>query len=98
MFHCVGACDWIVHEDHIEYPRLKEEYDAISDKEKESFGYGRKLYRLLYELVQEMDKKIARSQERVDKENQPRTIKPADQLRLDALKQQAQGKVPQSST
>jgi RNA-binding protein Luc7-like 2 len=86
-----GTCGWIVHDNHIEYPRLKEEYDAISDRDKESLGYGRKLYRLLFELVQEMDKKIARSQERVEKENQPRPIKPADQLRLDALKQQAKG-------
>lgn len=80
-----------MHEDHIDYPRLKEEYDAIPEKEKDALGYGRKLYRLLYELVQEMDKKIARSQERVDKDNQPRAIKPADQLKLDALKQQAKG-------
>ena len=85
-----------MHEDHIEYPRLKEEYDAISEREREALGYGRKLYRLLYELVQEMDKKIARSQERVDKENQPRPIKPADQLKLDALKQQAKGRTEPS--
>lgn len=87
-----GACDWIVHEDHIEYPRLKAEYDATSDRDRESLGYGRKLYRLLFELTQEMDKKISRSKERVDKENQPRSIKPADQLKLDALQQQAKGK------
>ena len=80
-----------MHEDHIEYPRLKEEYDAISERDREALGYGRKLYRLLFELVQEMDKKIARSQERVDKENQRRSVKPADQLKLDALKQQAKG-------
>lgn len=73
---------------------MKEQYDEIPDREKEQRGYARKLYRLLYELVAEMDKKIARSQERVDKENQPRPIKPVDQLRLDSLKQQAKGPAP----
>lgn len=90
---CSGACEWIVHDDHIEYPRVKKEYDALSDRERESLGYERKLYRLLVDLVQEMDKKISRSKERVEKENQPRAIKPADQVRLDALKQQEKGTI-----
>jgi RNA-binding protein Luc7-like 2 len=91
MLLLAGACEWGVHEDHIEYPRVKKEYDALGDRERESLGYERKLYRLLVDLVQEMDKKIARSKERVEKENQPRPIKPADQVRLDALKQQEKG-------
>lgn len=80
-----------VHEDHIDFPRLKQDYDALEPSERDRLGYERKLYHLLIDLVSEMDKRIARAKERVDKENQPRPIKPADQERLDALKAQEKG-------
>lgn len=80
-----------VHDDHIEFPRLKKEYDALDEAEKDRLGYERKLYHLLIDLVSEMDKRIARAKERVDKENQPRPIKPSDQERLDILKAQEKG-------
>lgn len=82
-----------VHEDHIEFPRLKKEYDALETGDKDRLGYERKLYHLLVDLVSEMDKRIMRAKERVDKENQPRPIKPADQERLDALKMAEKGVV-----
>lgn len=84
-----------VHEDHIEFPRLKQDYDALEASERDRLGYERKLYHLLIDLVSEMDKRIARAKERVDKENQPRPIKPADQERLDALKVQEKGSLLQ---
>jgi CHASE3 domain sensor protein len=80
-----------VHEDHIEFPRLLEEYNQLSESERDRHGYERKLYNLLSELVTDMDKKIARAKERVEIENQPRAIKPVDQARLDALKLQEKG-------
>jgi RNA-binding protein Luc7-like 2 len=91
--HCCdsGSCGFEVHGGHREFERLKKEYDALSEDEKEERGYERVLHDLLVQLVHKMDRTISKNKEMVEKDNQPRSIKPVDQARLDALKQQEQG-------
>ena len=86
---CAGPCGYEVHEDHIECARLKKEYDEAPSSVKAA--YSKDLLEVLDELVKEMDRKIARAKERVEQENKPRTIRSADQVKLDALKQQEKG-------
>jgi hypothetical protein len=86
-----GTCGFEVHEGHREFERLKQEYDVLSEAEKEDRGYERALYDLLSRLTHKMDQTIARNKEAIKHESQPRPIKAVDQARLDALKQQEQG-------
>lgn len=63
----------------------------MSEAEKDERGYERVLYDLLVHLVHRMDRTIAMNKKTVEKDNQPRPIKPVDQARLDALTQQEAG-------
>ena len=49
----------------------KAQWDAISQKEKDAYGYEHDLMVLLEKLVAEVDRKIARAHDRIDKENAP---------------------------
>jgi hypothetical protein len=53
--------------------------------------YEKRLLRYLEDLIREMDRKIAKSKDRAEKESAPRPIKADDQLRLDELQQRARG-------
>lgn len=88
---CVGSCGFEVHLGHREFDRLQKEYDALPEAQKEELGYERVLYDVLATLVHRMDRNIAMNKKTVEKENQPRPIKPVDQARLDSLKQQETG-------
>merc|ERR1712118_276507 len=61
--------------------RLKEEYNALSDEEKNRLGYERDLIRKLKEMVRDMDRKIAKNKQRAEEENTPKNIS-ADQRLL----------------
>lgn len=65
----LGPCKSKFHD-----TRLKEEYNALSDDEKNRFGYERDLVRKLKELVREMDRKIAKNKQRADEENKPKIM------------------------
>lgn len=80
-----------MHLGHREFDRLQKEYDALTDEQKEELGYERVLYDVLASLIHRMDRNIAMNKKTVEKENQPRPIKPVDQSRLDSLKQQETG-------
>lgn len=86
-----GECEYEVHEDHIEFDRLKKDYDALDGGVRDRLGYERALVELLEQLVRDMDRKIQRARERVESENKPRLIKSADQAKLDAIKEQEKG-------
>jgi hypothetical protein len=86
-----GSCGFEIHQGHREFERIKKDYDALSEKESDGRGYERVLYDLLVQLVHRMDRTIATNKKTVEKDNQPRPIKPVDQARLDALKQQEAG-------
>jgi len=49
----------------------KAQWDALSQKEKDAYGYEHDLMVLLEKLVAEVDRKIARAHDRIDKENAP---------------------------
>merc|ERR1711904_411133 len=49
----MGPCKFQIHDE-----RLKEEYNSLSDDEKNKFGYERDLARKLKELARDMDRKI----------------------------------------
>lgn len=53
--------------------------------------YEKKLMRYLEDLIREMDRKIAKSKDRAEKENAPKPIKVEDQAKLDELRQRAKG-------
>merc|ERR1712093_884880 len=61
--------------------RLKEEYNALPDEDKNRLGYERDLIRKLKEMVRDMDRKIAKNKQRADEENTPKTMS-ADQKQL----------------
>lgn len=81
----LGPCEYEVHADHLEWARIQEEFNKTSEREKENYGYEKKLFRYLDELVREMDRKIRRAKDRADKENAPKELLPSDQARLDDL-------------
>ena len=89
-----GSCGYDVHPGHREWDRLISEYSALTDAEKDERGYERNLWDVLARLTQRLDMTISRNREIVEKDNQPRPIKAVDQARLDALKQQEQGSIP----
>lgn len=68
---------------------IKEDYDKQDDREKER--YEKKLMRYLEDLIREMDRKIAKSKDRAEKESAPKMIRADDQAKLDELNQRAKG-------
>lgn len=70
---------------------MEKQWNELSDKEKYSYRYEKDLFRFLNTLVTDMDRKIARSKERAEKESQPRELKPEEQLQLNDIQQKVKG-------
>lgn len=85
----LGPCEFELHEDHLDWDALKADYDALAEREKERYGYGRNLLRLLQRLVGDMDRKIEKAQERARLESMPKPLKPEQQAEVDGLRAQA---------
>eukprot|EP01025_Chloroclados_australasicus_P034897 TRINITY_DN35627_c0_g1_i2.p1 TRINITY_DN35627_c0_g1~~TRINITY_DN35627_c0_g1_i2.p1 ORF type:complete len:380 (-),score=33.79 TRINITY_DN35627_c0_g1_i2:74-1051(-) len=82
----LGPCSFEFHEDHIEWEQVQKDWEKLEEKEKQRYGYERDLFRLLESLVREMDRKIAKAQERAALDNIPKELSTEDQARLDDIK------------
>lgn len=78
-----------MHEDHIQWDSVAEDYGKQDDREKER--YERRLHKYLEDLIRDMDRKINKSKERAAAESAPREIRAEDQGRLNDLQQKARG-------
>ncbi|PNH11244.1 Luc7-like protein [Tetrabaena socialis] len=76
----LGHCPYELHEDHIEWDKLKEEYDRQDAREHER--YERRLMKVLEDLIREMDRKIGKAKDRAEAESSARPLKPEDAGRL----------------
>merc|ERR1712224_961649 len=76
----LGPCKFKSHD-----TRLKEEYNALSEEDKNRFGYGKVLIRKLKELVRERDRKIAKNKQRADEENNPKILSEDQRRMIDDL-------------
>lgn len=78
----LGACQYEIHDDHIEWDSIQKQWEELGEHEKLRYGYERDLLRLLEQHIRDMDRKIAKAKERAEKESAPRELKPEDKERL----------------
>ncbi|MEW5311126.1 MAG: hypothetical protein WDW38_002866 [Sanguina aurantia] len=90
----LGTCGFEMHEDHIQWESVAEDYGKQDDREKER--YERRLHKYLEDLIREMDRKISKSKERAAAESAPREIRTEDQGRLNDLQQKARDALEKS--
>uniref|UniRef100_A0A383VAM8 Uncharacterized protein n=1 Tax=Tetradesmus obliquus TaxID=3088 RepID=A0A383VAM8_TETOB len=82
----LGSCGFTIHDDHLEWPNIKEQWDKLPQREKDRFGYERDLIRYMEQLIRDMDAKIRKNKERAEAESRPKVLKVDDQRRLDEIK------------
>lgn len=88
----LGPCQYEVHDDHIDWEKIKGEYDKLDARDKDRYGYEKELMRYLDQLIRDMDRKIQKAKERAEKESAPRELRPEDRIRLDEV----QGKMKEA--
>eukprot|EP00210_Caulerpa_lentillifera_P004300 g4103.t1 len=81
----LGQCQYELHSDHLDWEKVSHQWNALTDKQKSKYSNERELFRYLDGLVKEMDRKIARSKERAEKESAPRELKPEDRVQLEGI-------------
>eukprot|EP00878_Enallax_costatus_P017931 GHUV01018856.1.p1 GENE.GHUV01018856.1~~GHUV01018856.1.p1 ORF type:complete len:371 (+),score=85.32 GHUV01018856.1:301-1413(+) len=81
----LGSCGFTIHDDHLEWPAVKETWDKLPQRDKDRYPYQRDLMRYLEQLIRDMDVKIKRNKERAEAESRPKVLKPDDQRRLDDI-------------
>lgn len=62
------------------------EWAALSQREKDRYGYEQELLTVLEKLVRDMNRKIERQKDRADKESAARELTPEDVTRLEGIK------------
>ena len=82
-----GQCQYELHSENLDWSKVGPQWDALPDREKMRYGYERELFRYLDTLVKEMDRKIARSKERAEKESAPRELKPEEHVQLESIQE-----------
>lgn len=91
----LGACKYEMH-DEIGMDEIQAQYDALSERDKHSYGYERDLLALLEQLSRDMDRKIERAKERASKESAPRELTDEDRVKLDEILNRQKGLVESS--
>lgn len=84
----LGVCKYSVHDDDVQWDVVKENWDNLSIKEKDRYGYERELMTLLNQLCRDMNRKIERQKERAIIESSARPLTAEDKARLEAIKGQ----------
>lgn len=81
----LGLCKYEMHEEQLGWEELQAQWDQLSERDKERYGYERELLALLETLTRDMDRKIERQRDRADKESAPRPLTASDKARLETL-------------
>ncbi|KAK9786671.1 hypothetical protein WJX73_003841 [Symbiochloris irregularis] len=82
----LGPCKYEMHDDDLQYEPVLEQWQQLTDHERERYGYEQELHSVLVQLVKEMDRKIERQKERANKEAEPRKLAEKEREQLDAIK------------
>eukprot|EP00882_Tetradesmus_deserticola_P004231 GHRQ01004468.1.p1 GENE.GHRQ01004468.1~~GHRQ01004468.1.p1 ORF type:complete len:233 (+),score=91.28 GHRQ01004468.1:236-934(+) len=82
----LGSCGFTIHDDHLEWPNVKEQWDKLPQRDKDRHTYERDLIRYMEQLIRDMDAKIRKNKERAEAESRPKVLKVDDQRRVDEIK------------
>ena len=64
----IGACPYRACNDEIEMKECREEYNALSQKERERYGYEKEAIKVIEDLIRGCDRRVQTNIQRMDRE------------------------------